>query len=252
MRYTRLRRQIESGTLIGTHGAPFTSATTVEKIAEAGKKRKRTSSPSSVAKKYVVDKEKIDKKEIPTEQGKKVVVDTNFPMVKKEQREGSTFDSSESDDSEDEIPLAKLRKAKVGSTSVGGNGIPKSMGANPGQTTVTLAPVEGSAISRPVIRSPAQVMAFPRPIGAGQGVVSPRSIGAQGMVPLHFLPSQPARKSHISNPDSTGREMASEACLPRVGFNPAYLGNGGSLAWRYPTRPWMGDSDYLVIPENNG
>ena len=39
MRYTRLRRAIEDGTLIGTNGAPFQSG--ADKIAEAQKKRKR-------------------------------------------------------------------------------------------------------------------------------------------------------------------------------------------------------------------
>lgn len=39
MRYTRLRRAIESGTLIGTHGTPFQGG--VDKILEAQKKRKR-------------------------------------------------------------------------------------------------------------------------------------------------------------------------------------------------------------------
>lgn len=38
MRYTRLRRSIESGTLIGTHGTPFQGS--VEKIAQTQKKRK--------------------------------------------------------------------------------------------------------------------------------------------------------------------------------------------------------------------
>ncbi len=39
MRYTRLRRAIESGTLIGTHGTPFQGG--ADKIVEAQKKRKR-------------------------------------------------------------------------------------------------------------------------------------------------------------------------------------------------------------------
>ncbi|KAI9875125.1 MAG: hypothetical protein M1830_008854 [Pleopsidium flavum] len=39
MRYTRLRRAIESGTLIGTHGTPFQGS--ADKIIEAQKKRKR-------------------------------------------------------------------------------------------------------------------------------------------------------------------------------------------------------------------
>ena len=39
MRYTRLRRAIEGGTLIGTHGTPFQAG--AEKVVEVGKKRKR-------------------------------------------------------------------------------------------------------------------------------------------------------------------------------------------------------------------
>lgn len=39
MRYTRLKRQIEGGTLIGTHGTPFAGG--AEKIAEAMRKRKK-------------------------------------------------------------------------------------------------------------------------------------------------------------------------------------------------------------------
>ncbi len=39
MRYTRLRRAIEGGTLIGTHGMPFQSGT--EKVVEVRKKRRR-------------------------------------------------------------------------------------------------------------------------------------------------------------------------------------------------------------------
>ena len=39
MRYTRFRRAIESGTLIGTHGTPFQGG--ADKIVEAQKKRKR-------------------------------------------------------------------------------------------------------------------------------------------------------------------------------------------------------------------
>lgn len=44
MRYTRLRRAIESGTLIGTHGTPFQGG--ADKIAEGRKKRKKISDES--------------------------------------------------------------------------------------------------------------------------------------------------------------------------------------------------------------
>ena len=41
MRLTRLRRDIENGTLIGTHGTPFQGA--AEKIAKAEMKRRKAS-----------------------------------------------------------------------------------------------------------------------------------------------------------------------------------------------------------------
>ncbi|OBT49555.1 hypothetical protein VE04_10126, partial [Pseudogymnoascus sp. 24MN13] len=41
MRYTRLRRQIESGTLIGTHGTPFQRVAGEKGAGEGGAKRKR-------------------------------------------------------------------------------------------------------------------------------------------------------------------------------------------------------------------
>ena len=47
MRYTRLRRAIESGTLIGTHGTPFQGADKIgDKIADAPKKRKKSPAAS--------------------------------------------------------------------------------------------------------------------------------------------------------------------------------------------------------------
>lgn len=44
MRYTRLRRAIESGTLIGTHGTPFQGG--ADKIVEARRKRNKISDDS--------------------------------------------------------------------------------------------------------------------------------------------------------------------------------------------------------------
>ena len=46
MRYTRLRKSIEDGTLVGTHGKPFQGAG--EKIAAAKKKRKRAPNSDQV------------------------------------------------------------------------------------------------------------------------------------------------------------------------------------------------------------
>jgi hypothetical protein len=106
MRYTRLRRQIESGTLIGTHGTPFPSDKVVEKNAEAGRKRKRLSpgkGPKSDA-----EEDKDQRKR-----------DMKRKCVIKKERDGSEdFDSSgetetDFEDSEDEMPLAKLMKSRI-------------------------------------------------------------------------------------------------------------------------------------------
>jgi hypothetical protein len=106
MRYTRLRRQIESGTLIGTHGTPFPSDKVVEKNAEAGRKRKRLS-PGKDA--------KIDASE---ETGGRKKDAKSKSIIKKEGDGSGEFESSgdsESDfeDSEDEMPLAKLMKSRM-------------------------------------------------------------------------------------------------------------------------------------------
>lgn len=52
MRYTRLRRAIESGTLIGTHGTPFQGG--ADKIVEARRKRSKISDGVDEEDGYVV------------------------------------------------------------------------------------------------------------------------------------------------------------------------------------------------------
>lgn len=107
MRYTRLRRQIESGTLIGTHGIPFPSDKVVEKNAEAGKKRKRLSpgkAGRSDAEEDTVEKDESKKRM------------KRQSMIKKEEDGSEGFESSgksdsDFEDSEDDMPLAKLMKS---------------------------------------------------------------------------------------------------------------------------------------------
>lgn len=106
MRYTRLRRQIESGTLIGTHGTPFPSDKVVEKNAEAGRKRKRLSPGKDV------------KNEASEDMGGRKKNTKSKSIIKKEGKGSGEFESSgesESDfeDSEDEMPLAKLMKSRM-------------------------------------------------------------------------------------------------------------------------------------------
>lgn len=112
MRYTRLRRQIESGTLIGTHGTPFPSDKVVEKNAEAGRKRKRPS--QSKGSRGDGDDEGLEK-DGSTKRAK------SKSVIKKEGNWSDGFESSgesgsEFEDSEDEMPLAKLMKSR-GKTS---------------------------------------------------------------------------------------------------------------------------------------
>jgi len=99
MRYTRLRRQIEGGTLIGTHGTPFSGVT--EKMSPDVRKRKKDSQPE-------------------TEEGERpgVFAKTTSPDRKIKSEPGDfsdryETDSSEDDDSEDEKPLAKRRHYRV-------------------------------------------------------------------------------------------------------------------------------------------
>ncbi|CZR63180.1 uncharacterized protein PAC_13077 [Phialocephala subalpina] len=97
MRYTRLRRQIESGTLIGTHGTPFASPAVPEedkKVRGEAKKRKRT----------IKREEGVTQFDNYDEEDKK---------IKNEESSGYESDSSVesgTEESEDEMPLAKLSK----------------------------------------------------------------------------------------------------------------------------------------------
>lgn len=123
MRYTRLRRQIESGTLIGTHGTPFAATTLSEK------KRKRSHTHAKKA--ASEDKAEMDtgagageevgqreKLEIEKESEKKVKKESDSDGYG---GDGDTTEgeSDETDEwsSEDEIPLAKLRKARSKTTT---------------------------------------------------------------------------------------------------------------------------------------
>jgi len=133
MRYTRLRRQIESGTLIGKHGTPFLShpsSSTSPNFDHSEKlKRKRTSGGGgegegedeeecgfkgdSVGK--VEKGVKAEKGELKGKKGK-IKEEDEDDSAGWDSRSGS--DTEEGWDSEDEVPLAKLRKAKLGYSSV--------------------------------------------------------------------------------------------------------------------------------------
>jgi len=110
MRYTRLRRQIESGTLIGTHGSPFLSSSP-----PTFEKRKRKGMSEEVKGEDESEEEIGGLKLENGGRGKRDVKGEKDRMVKEE--EVSDFESSGSEseewDSEDEVPLAKLRKAKL-------------------------------------------------------------------------------------------------------------------------------------------
>jgi hypothetical protein len=129
MRYTRLRRQIESGTLIGTHGTPFSGS--ADKIYEASTKRKRPNSsvkksddetedeepqpPNRKAKKSG-NYEKGKRKRGGVEAGGENTEKGKGGEVKVKEEGESEFESDDSsfEDAEDEMPLAKLRKARLG------------------------------------------------------------------------------------------------------------------------------------------
>lgn len=126
MRYTRLRRQIESGALIGTHGTPFSSPADSSSPASSPKtsasniKRKR-------GQKFEDENSEDGGDEKEDEDGdKKCQVgrdrkDEKSRVIKLEVKEedwsdGDASFESESEvdeDSEDEIPLAKLRKRRL-------------------------------------------------------------------------------------------------------------------------------------------
>jgi hypothetical protein len=133
MRYTRLRRQIESGTLIGTHGTPFLShhsSSTSPNFGHSEKlKRKRASrgggegegkdeeecgfkgdSVGNVGKGVKAEKDELE--------GKKWKIKEEDEDDSTGWESGSGSDTEWGWDSEDEVPLAKLRKAKPGCSSV--------------------------------------------------------------------------------------------------------------------------------------
>jgi hypothetical protein len=125
MRYTRLRRQIESGTLIGTHGTPFSGS--ADKIHEASTKRKRGTNIKKSSDGDTEDDEPLQRKgkvrggaNGKGEAGRRVNGGDKgrgkekLVKVKEEQESDFSSTSSDFEDSEDEMPLAKLRKARLG------------------------------------------------------------------------------------------------------------------------------------------
>ena len=99
MRYTRLRRQIEGGTLIGTHGTPFSGL--AEKMSPEARKRKRDSQPET------------GEGEPPGVFAKTTSPDQKIKSEPEDFSERYETDSSEGEDSEDEMPLAKRRYDRV-------------------------------------------------------------------------------------------------------------------------------------------
>jgi len=97
MRYTRLRRQIEGGTLMGTHGTPFSRP--LEKLSDHLGKRKRLERNNNEQGSLVEHSNSC---------AAKVVGDIEPDNSKSEQFETDSF---ESDDSGDDVPLAKRRAA---------------------------------------------------------------------------------------------------------------------------------------------
>jgi hypothetical protein len=114
MRYTRLRRQIESGTLIGTHGTPFLSTTSP--ISTSGKRKRLAGEDEEEEgwKKEGEVKGEAERRGVKREKG------GGEGKVKVENgdgdsgwQSGSETTGSEGWDSEDEVPLAKLRKGRL-------------------------------------------------------------------------------------------------------------------------------------------
>lgn len=124
MRYTRLRRQIEGGTLIGTHGTPFAGG--AEKIAEAMKKRKKGRSTI----KSRSGSEGGEREEEGEEESSDVSPSVGFMGAKSDEGKGERDgcggkdvgvkieyvygsgedrDSTEDEDSDDDKPIAKRR-----------------------------------------------------------------------------------------------------------------------------------------------
>ena len=125
MRYTRLRRQIESGSLVGGHGSPPTNSPSKREHSSTATSKTDSPTKSEIAttdadaeckddpETIVVDKMLGAKRRRLSLRERKVEV--------KVERRGSGEDGSESDsgsegsewESEDEIPLAKLKKARI-------------------------------------------------------------------------------------------------------------------------------------------
>jgi hypothetical protein len=108
--------------LIGTHGIPFTGS--ADKIFEASTKRKRgvgvKKSPENdddeTEDEEPIGCKKIKKASKKGDEGKRVGKGNGEDgmKVKEEQESGFESDESSFEDSEDEMPLAKLRKARLG------------------------------------------------------------------------------------------------------------------------------------------
>jgi hypothetical protein len=116
MRYTRLRRQIESGTLVGTHGQPFACPQAIPNTGLAnGTPGKRKRSLDAEFDGYGDEKGKDDQ-------------EYGIAMVEGEHKVKQEWDADENlrdgsasdDDSEDDIPLAKLRGVRIGNWQEGG------------------------------------------------------------------------------------------------------------------------------------
>lgn len=123
MRYTRLRRQIESGTLIGTHGTPFAATSSSEKkrkrsLAHAKKAapKDKPETDSSVGAVEEVDGRTRLEAEKETETKVKKESDSDGYGGDGDTTEGES-DETDEWSSEDEIPLAKLRKARSKTTT---------------------------------------------------------------------------------------------------------------------------------------
>lgn len=107
MRYTRLRRQIESRTLIGTHGQPFgCPSSNSSSINATLAKRKRSINPD-------IDEYGDAKGEDDREEG--MEIERWSMKVKKEWDGDESLGSVSGEDSEDDMPLAKLKGVKIGS-----------------------------------------------------------------------------------------------------------------------------------------
>lgn len=94
MRYTRLRRQIEGGTLIGSHGIPFSGG--AHKIAQVSEKRKRVAKAGEIC-----DQQHAGSASI------RIKPEFEYST------DGFETDSSYDSDSEDEMPLAKRKMSRA-------------------------------------------------------------------------------------------------------------------------------------------